>query len=135
MRGSAPVRLRHRPGVITTPGRFVVRLPFPRPPVTANQRSHWAVKANAVRGVREVVAHLASGLPTVLVPVTVGIDWHVPDRRHRDVDNIAPTLKPAIDGLRDAGVLPEDHSLIVTRTWQRITHSDGWGIEIIVEET
>lgn len=133
-RNRSPIHLRHRPGVIQSPGRFVFQLPFGRPPITANQRSHWAVKAKIVRDVRDATARLAAGLAPIATACTIGIVWHVPDSRRRDVDNIAPTLKPAIDGLRDAGLIPEDHSSIVTSTWQRIEKSDGWGVEIHVEE-
>ena len=30
------------------------------------------------------------------------------DRLRRDQDNLVPTLKPCIDGLVDAGVIPDD---------------------------
>lgn len=133
-RNRSAIRLRHRPGVIQGPGRFVFRLPYGRPPITANQRTHWAVRAREVRTLRNTTAVLAHGLAPIETACTIGIVWHVPDRRRRDVDNIAPSLKPAIDGLRDAGLIPEDHSSIVTATWQRIEQSDGWGVEIHLEE-
>jgi len=41
-------------------------------------------------------------------PVTVDITFFPPDRRERDPDNLIASLKPAIDGLVDAGLLAGD---------------------------
>jgi len=49
------------------------------------------------------------GLRTALTPpVTVDISFFPPDRRQRDVDNLVASIKPAIDGLVDAGLLAGD---------------------------
>lgn len=127
------VELRRSPGAYEHPGGLVVTLPWPDPPMLANHRyKHWAQKSAAVRQVRAAVGLLAKRHP---MPgrVEVGIVWHVADRRRRDPDGPFPTLKAAIDGLRDAGVLPEDDHTVVARTWSRISVGDGRGVDIVVE--
>lgn len=51
--------------------------------------------------------------------VQVGLVWYPGKRIVCDSDNLAPTLKAALDGLRDARVIPEDNGAVVLRTWQR----------------
>jgi Holliday junction resolvase RusA-like endonuclease len=41
-------------------------------------------------------------------PVTADVTFVVPDRRRRDMDNLLAMLKPAWDGLVDAGLLVDD---------------------------
>jgi len=43
-----------------------------------------------------------------LEAAVVELRWLKGDNRRADSDNIAPTLKPCIDGLRAAGVLDDD---------------------------
>ena len=39
---------------------------------------------------------------------TLGIDIYFPNRIHRDVLNLVQSCKPYLDGVVDAGVLPDD---------------------------
>lgn len=77
--------------------------------LTANQRLHHQQRARATRVLRHagcVNAH-AAGIPRhERAHVTVTVAW--PDRRRRDVLNIAPTVKALIDGMTDAGCWPDD---------------------------
>jgi hypothetical protein len=41
---------------------------------------------------------LAAKLPKQLARVEIVLHWQPSTRRHRDEDNILPTLKPLIDG-------------------------------------
>jgi crossover junction endodeoxyribonuclease RusA len=80
-----------------------------RPPLTANDRRHWAQKASLTRMVREAVCWRAR--EHKLNPqgyVIVQLHYTPPDRRRRDPSNLMPTQKPAVDGLVDAGVVPDD---------------------------
>lgn len=77
--------------------------------VTANQRQHWSAKARKTRALRLQAgwAWRASELPPY-ERVAVRIDISYPDGRKRDVHNLMPTAKALIDGLVEAGFLPDD---------------------------
>lgn len=95
--------------------------------ISANGREHRMAVARKVRHIREqaawygTVAKRDEGAVGVLMQrahVTVAIGWQ-PLKRTRDADNLAPTIKAAIDGFVDAGLLPDDsdtHRLSTTYT-------------------
>lgn len=77
--------------------------------ISANDRPHWTEKAERTSSLRTKswAFHrpwIKSLIDTIesspKVHLTVWVTW--PDRRHRDVDNLAPTIKAMIDGVRDA---------------------------------
>lgn len=80
-----------------------------KPPLTLNQRLHWREKARRtgiVRGtvfVRAKAAKLGSH-----DHITVRLHFAPGDTRRRDQDNLVATLKPCLDGLVDAQVIPDD---------------------------
>lgn len=84
--------------------------------LTANQRyGHPAAKAGRVTRLRKRSATLARSehlTPCAgLVRITATIHGRV--NRWSDPNNAADTTKPLIDGLRDAGILAEDHWKLV----------------------
>ena len=89
--------------------QWSLKLPYQRPPLHANQRLHWAAKARMTKRARELSALLArsEGIPACR-QVRVRLLWCVSDRRRRDPSNVVPTQKPLVDGLVDAGVVPDD---------------------------
>lgn len=95
---------------------WLIDLPYTRPPLSGNQRMHWAPKAKIVRQLRSDVATLCrvKHLPVGLGRIEVTLHWQAPDRRRRDSDNLYPTLKACIDGIRDARVVEDDDSTRVT---------------------
>ncbi len=112
-------------------------LPWPKPPMSMNARDHWAVKAEKVAAVREAVRLLARPhalrlAQAIGTPVEVELCWEVTDKRRRDVDNAVATLKPAIDGLRDAGILADDNSAVVVKAFCSICRGDRKGLVLIV---
>lgn len=94
-----------------------LKLPWVKPPLSLNDREHWAPRAKKQKAVREASALLArqAGIPR-LGTAKVRLVWLVSDRRRRDRENITATLKPAIDGLVDAGVVEDDCWWIVTES-------------------
>jgi crossover junction endodeoxyribonuclease RusA len=94
---------------------WTIRLPYATPPLSLNSRMHWATKARITREIRHATTWAASDLK---IPACerIAVELHyVPrDRRRRDEDNLFLTLKAAIDGIRDAGVVPDDSSEYVT---------------------
>lgn len=79
------------------------------PALTANQRLHWAEKARRTEMVRTAVAWRARQLKIPPQEYVIVQLHYVPAvQRRRDASNLAPTQKPAVDGLVDAGVVKDD---------------------------
>jgi crossover junction endodeoxyribonuclease RusA len=79
------------------------------PLLTSNQRLHHQAKARLTRQLRgeAKLLALAAKIPA-LERVHVYAYVIPPDRRKRDPANWYPSVKAAIDGLTDAGVIPDD---------------------------
>lgn len=85
----------------------------------ANDRSHWSSRARIVSQIRTTAGWCArrQRIPRLERVHVTAVWWPPNQSRLRDVDNLAPTVKACIDGLRDAGVLPGDdrrHVVAVT---------------------
>lgn len=80
---------------------WTIRLPWRTPPLSMNDRGHWAAKASRTARVRRDVMALAAAhrLPTGLDRVRVQLVYVPRDRRRRDTDNLVATLKPICDAL------------------------------------
>jgi crossover junction endodeoxyribonuclease RusA len=77
--------------------------------LTLNGREHWAERNRRYQALKKAAwaTALKARLPR-LSRVAVTLAYDPPDRRHRDADNLAATLKPCIDGLVAARVIPRD---------------------------
>lgn len=78
--------------------------------LTSNQRPHWRVRKDRTAALRARGAVAGRSWPRTSLPrahVTAVVAWP-PLTRRRDAANLWPTVKPLIDGLVDAGVLPDD---------------------------
>ena len=93
-------------------------IPAPAPWVSANDRSHWATKARRTHHWRIAAGILARATtPNLLrTPVAITVTVHRTSGRRADASNLAPTAKACIDGLVDAGWLPDadDQHVIAT---------------------
>lgn len=113
-----------------------IELPFDAPPLRSNHRHHWAHKASLTRDIRYAAAFTArKGGPVVPIsgPVTVTLVWTVTDNRRRDAGASSPTLKAALDGIVDAGLLPGDHHQVVREERCRIELGPRPGVRIVIE--
>ena len=102
-------------GIVQTTYRL--RMPWPRPPLSANDRRHYMARAQLVAQVRVTAGWVvrAARIPPC-TRVTVGLVYVPVIRRKRDGgENYADTLKAAIDGVVDAGVVPDDTPEYVIR--------------------
>ena len=88
---------------------------YTKPPLSLNDRMHWRKKAGITKKVRAGVFLDAESIP-VLGWATVELHYVPRDRRRRDRDNLVATLKPCMDGLVDAGVIPDDTPEYLTWT-------------------
>lgn len=104
-----------RPGGATpagggTPRTWRIELPADMPLLNANHRLHWAKKSRTTRTIRGAACDAARNLlsmPRLQRAHVAGL-YEPPDKRRRDPANLYPSFKAAIDGLVDAGVLPDD---------------------------
>lgn len=74
-----------------------------------NDRNHWSKAASKRRTIRQLAEQTArfSRAPR-LERARLVVEIAFPDRRRRDPHNFMATVKPIVDGLVDAGVLPDD---------------------------
>lgn len=100
----------------------VIELPWSKPPLSMNDRDHWAKKAKKVRNVRQTTAWLAKAANLGRHElVRVQLHYRPATRRNRDSDNIAATYKPCVDGVcLDAGLVADDTDEHVVRGWPTI---------------
>lgn len=86
-----------------------------KPPLTANMRLHRMQEHQRTKHVRHTVAwHATSAAIPACAHITVRLHYHAGDNRKRDASNLYPTSKAAIDGIRDAGIVPDDDGRYVT---------------------
>jgi crossover junction endodeoxyribonuclease RusA len=85
-------------------------LPFaPSDLPNLNHRQHWSQRAQLTKSWRATTHLMCKAgkippLPRILVAL-----YYLPAvQRRRDPDNLVAALKPAVDGLVDAGVVPDD---------------------------
>lgn len=90
----------------------VVTLRFPRlPRLQANTRLHWATEAKRINIIRNHAGWATRALreaPMDRVKITATV--HPKTAGRFDPPNWAPTVKAAIDGLVDGGLLADDDS-------------------------
>lgn len=77
--------------------------------LNANDRNHWARHHRVTRHLRYTAAWLTRSqhIPALGRAHIVAV-YEPPDRRRRDPANLYPSVKACVDGLVDAGVLPDD---------------------------
>lgn len=90
---------------------WTILIPAPTKWMNANQRhGHWSERSGPTKLWRDAAKVLArqARIPA-LDRVTITATVHRPDRRRNaDAHNRYPTVKAVVDGLVDAGVLPDD---------------------------
>jgi hypothetical protein len=93
--------------------RWHIPLPYQAPPLTLNRMKgkHWGRFAADILNLNESGHYLAKHykLPRPIpFPVTVELIWWLGNNSIHDADNIVPTLKHLVDGVRMAGALTDD---------------------------
>lgn len=88
----------------------------PGPPLHANQRLHWSVRHRLVRLVRHT-AHWRAKQIKIPRASRIAVGLHYAPGSGPggtfDPSNLMPTQKAALDGVRDAGVVPDDSAAYV----------------------
>ena len=94
---------------------LTITIPLPPKEVRNNWRGHRMQKARAVKQYR-TQTHLLSLAQMGMAKhnwkkASVHITAYFPTARHMDPTNLIDALKPAFDGLEDAGVIENDKNL------------------------
>lgn len=80
--------------------------------LSANDKMHWAARSRITKQLRQwgyLLGREGEGVARLgLTRARVEVEFAYPDRRRRDRSNLAPTVKAIMDGLIDAGLLPDD---------------------------
>lgn len=80
--------------------------------LSANDKMHWAARSRITKQLRQwgyLLGREGEGVARLgLTHARVEMEFAYPDRRRRDRSNLAPTVKAIMDGLIDAGLLPDD---------------------------
>jgi crossover junction endodeoxyribonuclease RusA len=96
---------------------WTVRLStYTKPPLSLNDRMHWRKKSAITKDVRTDIWFQAKEVVPPCAAAVVELHYVPRDARRRDRDNLVATLKPCMDGLVDAGVIPDDTPEYLTWT-------------------
>lgn len=77
--------------------------------LSSNGREHWGEKARRTKELRRIGRNLARGLGPLVGRQRLTVLVAKPNRRGRqEISNLHPTFKALIDGMVDAGLLPDD---------------------------
>ena len=100
-------------------------LGLPPRELSPNARVHWAAKARAVKAYRQE-AYLEAKLRMVVAyakengardfpwpGARLRAEFHFLTKRKRDTHNFAASLKPALDGFADAGIVKDDTTIYI----------------------
>lgn len=104
-----------------------IRLPWPAPPLSLNDRTHWRSHAAKVKSVRALTAATVANAcqARALDHVDVRLVYVPRDKRRRDPDNLTATYKVCCDALIDAGLVPDDEPRYMTKHMPTILPPDG----------
>lgn len=88
----------------------VIELPWPKPPLTGNRtRGNPYARANEVKVAKEAAIYaVRAAAPDHMTGAEVTLHFRPKDKRRRDADGLAPTLKVCLDALVAEGVLKDD---------------------------
>lgn len=101
---------------------------------TATRQYRWECKIRARAHITGWLRHVHHSLPPLPLPVPVSatVTFHMPNRRRRDLDNLLAAMKPAWDGLVDAGVLADDNADQLTITLKPPVYGQAAGVRLVL---
>lgn len=92
------------------PRTWTIEMPPGMDLLNSNDRDgHWARRQRITTGLRQIAGWMAVAqeIPPLQRAHILAV-YEPPDRRKRDAGNLYPSFKACIDGMVDAGVLPDD---------------------------
>lgn len=95
---------------------LTITVPQPGPWVSMNDRpAHWAQRNGPAQTWRAAAFVACRGLAPLTPPVVIDAVVHKSRNGRWDAHNLMATVKHAIDGVVDAGLLPDDSNAYLTR--------------------
>jgi hypothetical protein len=98
---------------------WALYLPYETNPLSANRNGRygggWREEARWIRSVRETAYRLTHRRIPPQESILVTLEWEVVAKRTRDEDNLVKLMKALTDGIRIAGVVPDDSRPYVHR--------------------
>lgn len=92
------------------PDRLILTLPFPTEPAGQNARKHWSKRFKETKSSRTATAmevqRAANGRQWPAATMVIRLFF--PSRRRTDVLNVIESIKPDVDGIVDAKLIPDD---------------------------
>jgi crossover junction endodeoxyribonuclease RusA len=106
---------------------LTIPLFWTRPPLTGNRtRGNPYARANEVKAAKDAaILAVRAARPTPMRGAEVTLHFRPKDKRRRDADGLAPTLKVCLDALVVCGVLPDDSWVHVPSATCRIHAPNG----------
>ena len=110
--------------------------------ISANYRMHWRENARRTAALRFLGRYAAysqtcNGTTHARCTLTVTVTYP-PLARRRDAANLAPTVKGLLDGIVDAGLLPDDNDRVIVATTYQASADKGapgvWRFELDFDE-
>jgi crossover junction endodeoxyribonuclease RusA len=106
----------------------IIVLEPPADLINANHRLHYQAKAKLTKAWREAAEKAIDGLGChrpIYDSAHIVIGYRFPTNHRREVANLQPTSKALVDGLVDAGVIPDDSDDYVTGPDNRRVRPNG----------
>lgn len=115
-------------------GAIIIPIPAPCSLLNANHRRHFRVKARMVKAWRRAARAEAGVVSPCPTPARVTVYVHRHNRASYDAGNYYDTAKPVLDGLVDAGILPDDSNTYVVGPDMRQGEPwPGGGVTVLLE--
>lgn len=103
---------------MTVKEQVLISLPLPDPKLHAHNTGNWRAKAPAIKALRNEAGLMClmaqKGRKAKWNRATVTYRFFFKDNRKRDSSNCVQSMKAAIDGVVDSGLIPDD-------CWQVLT--------------
>ena len=106
---------------------IVIPLPWLKPPLTGNRtRGNPYARASEVKAAKgDAICAIRTNRPRPVVGAEVTLHFLPANKRRRDADGLAPTLKVCLDALVAEAILPDDSWVHVPAATCRIHPPDG----------
>lgn len=114
----------------------MIEMPLPAKELSPNSRAFWARKARAVKAYRwAAFVHGSVKRPDKpWKSASVLFEFTFRDARRRDRDNLLSSMKSAIDGFADAGIVANDSQFTFLPVVIMPPRKNSPGVRIIIQE-